>query len=82
MTRCSEGMRHWFTYYGWVGSSSPVCRRCHAPNPNYDPDRDVRRTGFGRMSPTEARSIWDHQDEYDEQTVTAAEEVLTDAGWQ
>lgn len=32
--------RHWFAYYGWVGSSSPVCRRCGAPNPNYDEDRD------------------------------------------
>jgi hypothetical protein len=29
---------HWFTYYGWVGSSSPVCVRCGAPNPRYDAD--------------------------------------------
>lgn len=34
------GNRHWFTYYGQVGSSSPVCRRCGAPNPAYRPDDD------------------------------------------
>lgn len=36
-------MRHWFAYRGWVGSSSPVCIRCGTPNPNYDPDRDIKR---------------------------------------
>ena len=34
------GARHWFAYYGWPGSSSPVCVRCGAPNPRYDKDRD------------------------------------------
>lgn len=33
--------RCWYTYYGWVGSSSPVCVRCGHPNPNYDSDRDL-----------------------------------------
>ena len=37
---CHHHARHWFTYYGWVGSSAPTCRHCHQPNPNYDPDRD------------------------------------------
>lgn len=40
MSRCTEGARHWFTYYGEVGTSSPTCRRCGATNPNYDRDRD------------------------------------------
>lgn len=31
----------WFAYYGWVGSSSPVCVRCGRPNPNYRPEDDV-----------------------------------------
>lgn len=37
---CKFGARHWFAYYGWVGSSSPICRRCGAANPDYDRDRD------------------------------------------
>ena len=40
--RC--GRRHWFAYYGQVGSSSPTCRRCDAPNPNYRPEADPRST--------------------------------------
>lgn len=32
--------RHWFAFYGYVGSSSPVCVRCGAPNPGYRPDDD------------------------------------------
>jgi hypothetical protein len=32
--------RHFFAYYGWVGSSSPVCRRCGHPNPKYRPELD------------------------------------------
>jgi hypothetical protein len=39
-TRCRSGARHWFTYYGWVGSSAPTCRHCGATNPNYDRQRD------------------------------------------
>lgn len=38
--RCTRGERHWFTRYGWVGSSAPTCRHCGADNPNYDPERD------------------------------------------
>lgn len=34
-------VRHWFTYYGSPGTSSPVCRRCGAENPRYDPERDL-----------------------------------------
>lgn len=37
---CSQGVRHWFAYYGLVGSSAPKCQRCGEPNPNYDPERD------------------------------------------
>jgi hypothetical protein len=44
MSRCPVQARHWFAYYGYVGSSSPVCVRCGAPNPNYRPDDDPRRT--------------------------------------
>lgn len=38
--------RHWFSYYGFPGSSSPVCTRagCNAPNPNYRPEDDIRQT--------------------------------------
>jgi hypothetical protein len=43
MSRCKNRARHWFTYYGWVGSSSPVCRWCGAPNPNYRPEDDMRK---------------------------------------
>lgn len=39
-TYCRAGARHWFAYYGWVGSSAKTCRRCGAPNPNYRPDDD------------------------------------------
>lgn len=39
---CQYGFRHWFTYYGWPGSSSPVCVRCGAENPRYDRDRDPK----------------------------------------
>lgn len=38
--QCAGGGYHWWAYYGFVGSSSPTCVRCEAPNPNYDPDRD------------------------------------------
>lgn len=42
---CTSAARHWFTYYGCVGSSAPTCRHCGARNPNYDPNRDpFRRT--------------------------------------
>lgn len=34
---------HWFAYYGVVGSSSPICVRCGAPNPRYRPDDDPLR---------------------------------------
>lgn len=37
---CRAGARHWFAYYGLVGSSAPTCQRCGVSNPNYDPDRD------------------------------------------
>ena len=40
---CRGGARHWFTYYGLVGSSAPTCQRCGATNPNYDPERDDKR---------------------------------------
>ena len=42
MPPCTRGARHWFAYYGWVGSSAPTCRHCGAPNPNYDIDRDPK----------------------------------------
>jgi hypothetical protein len=34
---------HWFAYYGWVRSSSPVCVRCGAENPRYRPNDDPFR---------------------------------------
>lgn len=37
--RCRS--RCWFAYYGWPGSSSPVCVRCGRPNPRYRPEDDV-----------------------------------------
>lgn len=42
MTRCRSGLKHWFAYYGMVGSSSPACvrYRCEAPNPRYRPTDD------------------------------------------
>jgi len=40
---CPGHARHWFAYYGWPGTSSPVCLRCGASNPNYAPERDPRR---------------------------------------
>jgi hypothetical protein len=40
---CDSGARHWFAYYGRVGSSAPTCRRCGADNPNYQPGRDPYR---------------------------------------
>lgn len=47
---CRGGARHWFTYYGLVGSSSPKCLRCGAQNPNYDPERDdVKNDPFWRQ---------------------------------
>jgi hypothetical protein len=36
-------IRHWFAYFGEVGSSSPVCVRCGAPNPHYRPEDDTHR---------------------------------------
>lgn len=50
MARCTRGARHWFAYYGWVGSSAPVCRRCGAPNPYYDRDRDPLATDTRRRT--------------------------------
>jgi hypothetical protein len=41
--RCIWHWRHWFTYYGQPGTSSPVCRRCAAPNPDYRPEDDPER---------------------------------------
>lgn len=40
---CTSGARHWFAYYGLVGSSAPKCQRCGVANPNYDPERDDKR---------------------------------------
>lgn len=37
---CRAGARHWFAYYGLVGSSAPTCQRCGVPNSNYDPKHD------------------------------------------
>lgn len=37
---CQHNARHWFAYYGWVGSSAPTCRHCGEPNPRYVRDRD------------------------------------------
>lgn len=42
-TRCPGHARHWFAYYGRPGTSSPTCRRCDSPNPNYRPDDDPRK---------------------------------------
>lgn len=39
-TPCPRNARHWFAYYGWPGSSAPICRRCEWPNPKYDAHRD------------------------------------------
>lgn len=38
------GARHWYAYYGHVGSSSPCCVRCGHPNPRYNPNRDTKAT--------------------------------------
>lgn len=47
--RCRYGIRHWFAYHGWVGSSSPVCTRgCGTPNPRYRPEDDPKREGVLR----------------------------------
>lgn len=36
--------RHWFSYFNHPGTSAPMCVRCgNAPNPKYDPDRDIFR---------------------------------------
>jgi hypothetical protein len=40
---CRNGARHWFTYYGQVGTSAPRCRRCNEPNPRYRPADDPYR---------------------------------------
>jgi len=40
ITPCRRSARHWFTRYGWVGSSAPTCRHCGEPNPKYDRQRD------------------------------------------
>lgn len=44
--RTDWNARHWFSYYGFPGSSSPTCTRagCNAPNPNYRPEDDIRQT--------------------------------------
>jgi hypothetical protein len=47
-TRCRNGARHWYAYYGWVGSSSPKCLHCGEPNPKYDRDRDPHACDLGR----------------------------------
>jgi hypothetical protein len=39
---CRGHRRHWFVYYGEVGTSAPVCQRCGIANPNYDWRRDPR----------------------------------------
>jgi hypothetical protein len=44
---CKTGGRHWYAYYGWVGSSSPVCVRCGEPNPNYRREDDVKLPSSG-----------------------------------
>lgn len=54
-TKCKGGARHWFTYYGWVGSSAPTCRRCGAPNPNYRPQDDVA-DHIARMFPPKEKA--------------------------
>ena len=38
--RCPYRMRHWFTYRGAVGSVSPTCSHCGAPNP-YVTDEEI-----------------------------------------
>jgi hypothetical protein len=48
MSHCTQAARHWWTYYGYVGSSAPTCRHCGAPNPNYDRDRDPHATEESR----------------------------------
>jgi hypothetical protein len=40
MSRCTRAARHWFAYFGYVGSSAPTCRRCGADNPRYRPEDD------------------------------------------
>ena len=39
---CQWHARHWFAYRGQVGTSSPTCVRCGAPNPRYERERDPR----------------------------------------
>lgn len=39
----SCGARHWFAYYGQVGSSASSCRRCGASNPSYRPADDPQQ---------------------------------------
>lgn len=44
MSRCNTGGRHWFAYYGQVGTSAPTCvRGCGATNPRYRPEEDPKR---------------------------------------
>jgi hypothetical protein len=60
MTYCSHGARHWFAYYGMVGSSAPACRRCGAKNPDYRPaDDPFRDLSEPDVSEQEARTITD-----------------------
>lgn len=40
VTPCRLAARHWYAYYGWVGSSAPECQHCGEPNPHYRPDDD------------------------------------------
>lgn len=59
--RASWANRHWFTYYGQRGSSSPVCVRhgCNAPNPDYRPEDDPRQTQIEVPTP-QARTAGIH----------------------
>jgi hypothetical protein len=40
MTRGKCRPRCWYAYYGYPGSSSPVCVRCGHPNPRYRQEDD------------------------------------------
>lgn len=54
MSNCAAGhQRHWFTAYGYVGTSSPVCVRqgCNAQNPKFkfpDEREDYQPADFKR----------------------------------
>lgn len=51
MPRCQGNYRHWFAYYGWVGSSSPTCvHGCGTANPRYDATRDIPASVLDRYA--------------------------------